>query len=221
MADNAERFIRYGEFRSESLADGDDACPLMYDTRTDEIIPGYRDAVSFYPALWVPRVDDEENIGQWEWPDDGDEFDLGQPGLYDQEVGEFRTLDQWIDLGQLVLSPEFEAWENARRLNVAQTLRDLLGGPFNTTPPVTCYTVLSAVSDDGCRRLIRVVIPVMVGGKLEIIDITRYCADACGFDMATNYFGMLVSGCGMDMGFHVVNSVGSAIGMPDLRHEWL
>lgn len=70
----------------------------------------------------------------------------------------------------------------------------------------TVYTILRHVSRSGMMRHISVVIKTDDGLR----DITGLVSDA--IDNPTNDNGALkVGGCGMDMGFHVVYSLGSAI----------
>lgn len=74
------------------------------------------------------------------------------------------------------------------------------------------YTSLDHVSSSGMSRRISVLIPTVreQTGELEIFNITHWAARALGYKVSKKG-GMVVGGCGMDMGFHVVYSLGSAI----------
>lgn len=99
--------------------------------------------------------------------------------------------------------------------------------------------VLRDVSRSGMTRTISafVVIPAKKGEPAYLRNIDNLAADLLGW---TNDGGIKVSGCGMDMGFHLVYSLGAAIwpkgtpkphgrrnGEPDsaggyaLKHNWL
>ena len=75
-------------------------------------------------------------------------------------------------------------------------------------PGDTVYTVLDHVSWSGMTRHIRVVVP-MVEGKngnstVDFIHPNYSVAKACGYRQAKRGDGLVVGGCGMDMGFSVV-----------------
>ncbi len=74
------------------------------------------------------------------------------------------------------------------------------------------YTVLNHVSSSGMSRRISVIIPTIKGDdELGIFNITGWVAQALGYKCEANKNGMKVGGYGMDMGFHVVYSLGSAL----------
>ena len=103
------------------------------------------------------------------------------------------------------------------------------------TPGDKVYCILRSVSSSGTSRSISLY--VKNDGDLRSID--SLSADALGYKLAKKE-GLLVSGCGMDMGFHLVYSLGCAVwpdgtgvphgvrnGQPDttggyaLKHVWL
>ena len=89
----------------------------------------------------------------------------------------------------------------------------------------TVFTILRHCSASGMSRSISLM--VIVDGKPHVIDYTA----ACLMDMQVNKNnrqGIVVSGCGMDMGFHLVYTLarylfpdGTKDGGYALRHEWL
>ena len=102
------------------------------------------------------------------------------------------------------------------------------------------YTVLRHVSSSGMSRRISLVIPTTDhDGKPAVTSIDWLAARVLSYRQHDKG-GLMVGGCGMDMGFHVVYALGSALwpdgtpephgrrnGEPDtaggyaLRHEWL
>ncbi|CAH0444297.1 hypothetical protein LMG10661_00776 [Ralstonia syzygii subsp. syzygii] len=103
-------------------------------------------------------------------------------------------------------------------------------------PNTRVYTILRSVSPSGMSRRVSVVI--VKDGELATIDYG--VATVLGWKLATNGEGIVVSGCGMDAGFHLVYSLGRQLwpdgtpephgtrnGEPDsdggyaLRHSWL
>src|SRR5690606_30251682 len=85
-------------------------------------------------------------------------------------------------------------------------LRDIL------TPGQTIYTSLRSVASNGTSRHIQVMVPgVSQDGKPYIGNITSLVARACGFRVSDKTDALVVSGWGMDFGFHVVYSIGRAL----------
>lgn len=102
-------------------------------------------------------------------------------------------------------------------------------------PGTTVYTQLRHTSASGMQR--RISLHVVHEGRIRCID--TLAADLMG-DKTHKDGGIVVNGCGMDMGFHLVYCLGAALwpegtpephgqrdGAPDsdggyaLRHEWL
>lgn len=83
-------------------------------------------------------------------------------------------------------------------------------------PGDTVYTILDHVSRSGMSRIIRVLVP-LVGedGKPEFIHPNRAVGKAIGASHGRSNGretdGLRVDGCGMDMGFHLVNSLSYAL----------
>lgn len=75
-------------------------------------------------------------------------------------------------------------------------------------PGDTVYTVLDHVSSSGMTRHIRVVVPMIEGqngnSKVDFIHPNYSIGKALGYRQAKRGDGLVVSGCGMDMGFAVV-----------------
>ena len=65
------------------------------------------------------------------------------------------------------------------------------------------YTKCHHVSSSGMTRHIS----VYVARNNEIIDITWYVSNVIGYKRNFKDGGLIVGGCGMDMGFHVVYSL--------------
>lgn len=74
-------------------------------------------------------------------------------------------------------------------------------------PGDTVYTILRHVSSSGMSRNISLV--ALVDGKPVFLD--WYIERALGYSRAKNTEGLKVGGCGMDMGFHLVYSLGSVL----------
>lgn len=71
-------------------------------------------------------------------------------------------------------------------------------------PGTTVYTVLRHVSDSGMTRDISLHVITQDNGKPGIYDISYLVARAEGYSRNRDNGGVRVSGCGMDMGFHLV-----------------
>jgi hypothetical protein len=89
------------------------------------------------------------------------------------------------------------------------------------------YTGLESVSRSGMSRVINVYVCTKSGG---IERISYWAARLLGVIQNHDNCGLKVSGCGMDMGYHIVNSLSMALYCPDkythdgayqLLHEWI
>jgi len=89
---------------------------------------------------------------------------------------------------------------DAERQEAVEQLRGMV------KPGDTVYTILRKVSRSGMSRQISVVLDGMN-------DVTWLVARAIGWTMADSG-GLKVSGCGMDMGYHVVTVLSRAL-FPD------
>jgi hypothetical protein len=69
------------------------------------------------------------------------------------------------------------------------------------------YTGLQHVSSSGMSRRIKVYVPVKQereNNGMAILDISWHVANALEYRFSSNYYALVVGGCGMDMGYHVV-----------------
>lgn len=117
----------------------------------------------------------------------------------------------------------------ARREYARGELRNII------SPGQTVYCTLRSVSSSGMSR--RISLHIVRDGKIRTID---NLAAAATETKHSDKGGLVVGGCGMDMGFHLVYSLGCALwpngtpephgmrnGVPDsaggyaLAHEWL
>lgn len=87
----------------------------------------------------------------------------------------------------------------------ADTAREYLAEYAAITEAGTVYTSVTSVARSGMSRRIR----VYVVDNGEIRSITHLVAAFLGYSSDPDR-GMLVRGCGMDMGFHVVYSLSRA-----------
>ncbi len=79
-------------------------------------------------------------------------------------------------------------------------------------PGDTVHTVLDHVSSSGMTRHIRLVL-IQCGDKGEPVTLhpNHAAARVLGERQAKRGDGLVVGGCGMDMGFHIVHSLGYAL----------
>ena len=117
--------------------------------------------------------------------------------------------------------------EAAQKEQAKKHLRELL------KPGQTIYTILRHRSASGMSRSISLVIPTKDG----IQSLDYWVAQAKGESTDQKNGGIKVSGCGMDMGFHLVYNLGRMLypqgvkkgrgGQPDtdggyaFNHKWL
>lgn len=104
------------------------------------------------------------------------------------------------------------------------------------SPGDTVYTSVRHTSSSGLSRSL----DVYVIRDNQPIWLTRHVANACGLSWDTKREALKVSGCGMDMGFHVVYILGATLwpnGTPEphgtrneepdseggyaLKHRWM
>lgn len=95
--------------------------------------------------------------------------------------------------------------QQAERERCINELRDLL--KVNDT----VYTVLDHVSRSGMTRHIRVVLIGEDDGQPYTLHPNYLVSQALGYRQAKRSDGLVVSGCGMDMGFHVVYSLSRTV----------
>lgn len=98
--------------------------------------------------------------------------------------------------------------KEAQRLEAIEALKKML------QPGKRVYTQLEHVSSTGMSRRIRVYIPVKSEHEpdgMSIRDISYWTAHAIGARWNSDRGSIVVGGCGMDMGYHVVYSLASTL----------
>lgn len=109
--------------------------------------------------------------------------------------------------------------ETQERAEALKELRGLL--PAGST----VYTILRDVSRSGMsRKISTVAIKTDDRGEIYTLNLTHLVAKALGWRVKTGFNdALIVSGCGMDMGFHLVSSLSYALyGKSDaLKQRWL
>ncbi len=78
-------------------------------------------------------------------------------------------------------------------------------------PGDTVYTIVDDVARSGISRSIRVVLLQCEGNEVRVLHPNWAVGAALGYPRAKRGDGFIVGGCGMDMGFHVVHSLGCAL----------
>lgn len=104
--------------------------------------------------------------------------------------------------------------KDAERLEIAKQLRAPLNvGGFDIKPGDTIYTVLQHVSSSRMSRVINlfVIRNSERSGKPEPRYIGQLTAKLLDHPWDYKHWGVKVGGCGMDMGFHLVYSLGRAL----------
>lgn len=98
--------------------------------------------------------------------------------------------------------------ETQERAEAFKELRGLL--PAGST----VYTILRDVSRSGMSRKISVIsIKQDDRGEIYTLNLTHLVAKVLGWRVKTGFNdALIVSGCGTDMGFHVVYSLAQALG---------
>jgi len=92
-----------------------------------------------------------------------------------------------------------------------------LNNILRDTPSDTIYTVLRHVSNSGMQREISV--KMIDAGR--IIHLDYLVSTALGMKQG-KHNGIVVRGCGMDMGFHIVHNILRAVTpTKQFRHEWI
>lgn len=126
----------------------------------------------------------------------------------------------------------------AERAEAIETLRKWC------RPGTVVYTTVKQVARSGMSRHIAAY--TVDPANSRVFEISGFVARALGWRQSDKTGGVVVAGCGMDMGFHLINALSYAIhgtkdvGLPDrtrpgiekpephayragysLRHEWL
>ena len=104
--------------------------------------------------------------------------------------------------------------EAAERAEAINSLKE----SFKLKPGQTIYCILRRVSRSGMQRHISLCIidpeNVGVSGRGGLSDISFFAGRALGMRVDRNTGGIVVGGCGMDMGFHLVYNLARAM-FPD------
>ena len=94
-------------------------------------------------------------------------------------------------------------------------------------PGDTIYTVLRHVSRSGMQRRIDL---YTIGDDKRLFFLSGYVSDALDIKRHHSKDGLVVNGCGMDMGYHLVHNLSQTLFCPDkynhdaafsLKHEWI
>jgi hypothetical protein len=87
-------------------------------------------------------------------------------------------------------------------------------------PGTRIYTVVRHVAKSGMSRHISLLVADCTDKDRPINDITWYVGRALGYRRHDRDGGLIVGGCGMDMGFHLVHSLSYALhGMGDVGDD--
>jgi hypothetical protein len=81
----------------------------------------------------------------------------------------------------------------------------------NLSPGDTVYTILRNVSSSGMSRRLDVYTIEPDGDRIRFYWLTKWVADACEFGWNKDRDQLVVGGCGMDMGFHVIYTLSSIL----------
>jgi hypothetical protein len=84
-------------------------------------------------------------------------------------------------------------------------------------PGDTVYTILDSVSRSGMSRHIRVQLIQCDAGKPVVLHPNHAVSRVLGYRQAPRD-GLVVGGCGMDMGYHIVHSLGYALFGQEAEH---
>ena len=114
--------------------------------------------------------------------------------------------------------------ERTEKEKELQRAQEFLCSVFAKQERPTAYTILKSVSSSGMSRTMKVV----TYHNGQVLDITWYVAKATQVGTLTEKNGqrvIRVGGAGMDIGFHLVYSLGVALygleGGYKIKQEWL
>ena len=97
-------------------------------------------------------------------------------------------------------------------------------------PGATLLTVIKNVSRSGMQRTIQVLFLSPRGSDVDVIYLGWNIAKFLGMRYDDKREGIVVNGCGMDMGFHIINNLSMALFCPDkydhdaaysLKQRWI
>jgi hypothetical protein len=111
-------------------------------------------------------------------------------------------------------------WRTATGLRTEEKTAALARLREDLAPGDTVYCVLRHRSRSGMQRVIQL-IDIRAPRYLHFLGYNA--AAALGYRYDNEREGVVVGGCGMDMGFHLVSTLSKALFGKEtaLRHEWL
>lgn len=129
--------------------------------------------------------------------------------LNDGLVINTQNVEFWKNDGKILTASEGKKLEQQQALD---SLKNLL------SPGDTVYTILRHVSTSGMTRHI----DLFTFKDNKKVYLSGYFSKAFSYRMAKNG-GLVVGGCGMDMGYHLVYVLSNRLFNDgyELRHEWL
>jgi hypothetical protein len=116
--------------------------------------------------------------------------------------------------------------KNQARADLMKYFNDPPGDAREAGKYFTVYTILKHVSKSGMMR----VIDVYIIRNNEPLRLSWSVAELIGATYDRKHEGVKVGGCGMDMGFHIVNNLSMALFCPGkyehdaaykLNHRWI
>lgn len=107
--------------------------------------------------------------------------------------------------GTVIQTDNPELWKEAKPLTAKagkEAYREQAREKLRAWFPVgaTVFTILRHVSSSGMTRRISVLVPLEGG----ILDVSGYVATALDYRRHDRDGGIIVRGCGMDMGYHLI-----------------
>lgn len=94
---------------------------------------------------------------------------------------------------------------NTKEREMKEAVKDLRAHWLK--PNDTVYTLVTHVSRSGMQRVIR----VLVIKDNKPLDISYATGRALGWKRSNKHDGVVVNGCGMDMGFHLVYALSCTV----------
>lgn len=95
--------------------------------------------------------------------------------------------------------------QKAERDEAINTLREWI------KPGDKIHTTVTQVARSGMQRCIRLFHTYVENGEAHIHEISWLAARAMDYRINQKHGGLIVGGCGMDMGFHLVYSLGRTL----------
>jgi len=104
--------------------------------------------------------------------------------------------------------------QKQEREEAIKTLREWI------KPGDTLHTTVTHVARSGMQRCIKVFRTYVEDGAAHIHEVSYLAARAMGYHVHERHGGLIVGGCGMDMGFHIVYSLGQTL-FPEGMTGWV